>query len=113
MKYEGQETEGSRWVITKKEKADGQKKNVKGRLDAKGCQETEAPQSDAPTMLRESMKLFFPVTGNQDFELRSMDIRAEFLQARELDRDVFFNATKGYKEGRICVEVEKNIIWIE
>ncbi len=34
VKYEGQETVGSRWVITKKEKADGQKKNVKGRLVA-------------------------------------------------------------------------------
>ena len=36
VKYEGQETVGSRWVITKKEKADGRKKNVKGRLVAKG-----------------------------------------------------------------------------
>ena len=59
VKYEGQETVGPRWVIIKKEKAEGQKKNVKGRLDAKGLQETEASQSDAPIMLRESMKLFF------------------------------------------------------
>ena len=29
---EGQEKEGSRWVITRKEKADGQKEKVKGRL---------------------------------------------------------------------------------
>ena len=50
---------GSRWVITKKDKADGQKKNVKGRLVAKRFQEIEAPQLDSPTMLRESMKLFF------------------------------------------------------
>ena len=40
---EGQETVGSRWVITKKEKAERQKKNVKGRLVAKGFQEKEAP----------------------------------------------------------------------
>ena len=46
-------------MITKKEKADGQKKKVKGRLVAKGFHEIGAPQSDAPTMLRESMKLFF------------------------------------------------------
>ena len=31
----GQETVGSRWIITKKEKADGQKQNFKGRLVAK------------------------------------------------------------------------------
>ena len=33
---EGQETIGSRWMITRKEKANGQKKKVKGRLGAKG-----------------------------------------------------------------------------
>ena len=89
VKYEGQETVGSRWVITKKEKADGQKKKVKGRLVSKGFQYIEVPQSDAPTMLRESMKLFFAVAENQDFRLRSIDIRAAFLQTRELDRYVF------------------------
>ena len=73
VKYEGQEIVGSRWVITKKEKADGQKQNFKGRLVAKGFQEMEAPQSDSPTMLRESMKLFFAVAANEDFKLRSMN----------------------------------------
>ena len=94
----GQETVGSRWVITKKEKADGQKKNFKGRLVAKGFQEKEAPQADSPTMLRESMKLFFAVAANQDFKLRSMDIRAAFLQARELDRDVYLQPPKDIRK---------------
>ena len=85
VKYEGQETVGSRWVITKKEKADGQKKNVKGRLDAKGFQETEALQSDSPTMLREFMKIFFAVAANENFKSRSIEIRAAFLQAKELN----------------------------
>ena len=40
---EGQETVGSRWVITRKEKLDGQKQNYKGRLVAKEFQEKEAP----------------------------------------------------------------------
>ena len=78
------------------------KKNVKGRLVAKGFQETEAPQSDAPTMLRESMKLFFAVAANQDFNLRSIDIRAAFLQANELDREVFLMPPKDIrKEGYV------------
>ena len=38
---EEQETVGSRWVITRKEKADGQKQKVKGILVAKGFQEKE------------------------------------------------------------------------
>ena len=56
---EGQDTLDSRWVITRKEKSDGQKQKVKGRLVAKGFQEKESPQSDSPIMLRESMKMFF------------------------------------------------------
>ena len=70
VKYEGQETFVTRWVITKKKKADGQKQNFK------------APQSDSQTMLRESMKLFFAVAGNEEFKLRSIDLRAVFLQAK-------------------------------
>ena len=86
---EGQETVGSRWVITRKEKTEGQKQRVKGRLAAKGFQEKESPQSDSPTMLRESMNMFFSVAANEDFEFRKIDIRAAFLQAKQLDREVF------------------------
>ena len=35
VENEGQETVGSRWVITKKEKADGQKRILKGDLSLK------------------------------------------------------------------------------
>ena len=67
-----------------------------------GLQEKEAPQSDSPTMLRESMKLFFSVAATEDFKLRNMDIRAAFLQAKELDRDIFLMPSKDVrKEGYI------------
>ena len=49
----------------------------------------DAPQSDSPTMLRESIKMFFSVATNEDFELRKIDIRAAFLQAKQLKREVF------------------------
>ena len=98
---EGQETISSRWVITKKEKADGQKKVYKGRLVAWGFQEKESPQSDSPTMLRELMKMFFAVAANEQFELRSIDIRAAFLQAKILDREVYLEPPKDLKEGKI------------
>merc|ERR1712030_155806 len=60
----GQEKIGSRWVITRKEKADGQKCKYKGRLVAKGFQEESPPQADSPTMIRESLKLFFALSAN-------------------------------------------------
>ena len=39
----GQETIGSRWIVTEKEKHDGQKQNYKARLVAKGFQERDQP----------------------------------------------------------------------
>ena len=45
-----QERIGLRWVITQKEKADGQKSDIKGRLVARGFQEQKSPQLDTPTM---------------------------------------------------------------
>ena len=39
----GQEWIGSRWMITQKEKSDGQKSQIKGHLVAKEFQEEEKP----------------------------------------------------------------------
>ena len=85
----GQERITSRWVITMKEAHDGQKTRFKARLVARGFQENVPPQSDSPTVLRESNKLFSAVAANQDFRLVSVDIRAAFLQSKELTRDVY------------------------
>merc|ERR1712030_23632 len=96
----GQEKIGSRWVITRKEKADGQKCEYKGRLVAKGFQEKSSPQADSPTMRRESLKLFFALAANEGFQLRSVDIRAAFLQAKNLEREIFLLPPKDVqKEG--------------
>ena len=53
VKDVGQQTIGSRWVDTSKEKHDGQKKNTKARRIARGFQETLKPQSDNPTVSKE------------------------------------------------------------
>ena len=48
------------------------------------------------------MKLFFLVAENIGFKLRSTYVRALFLQARELDRDVYLLPPKDIrKEGYI------------
>ena len=86
---EGQETIGSRWVVTEKEKHDGQKLQTKARLVARGFQETMKPQSDSPTVSKESFKILMAILANNDFKLASVDIRAAFLQSSTLDRDVY------------------------
>ena len=85
---EGQETIGSRWIVTEKEKHDGQKQDYKARLVAKGFQEIDQPQSDSPTAAKESFKLLMALAANQNFKVVSMDIRAAFLQAKKLDREI-------------------------
>ena len=80
---------------------------------AKGFQEKEAPQSDSPTMLRESMKMFFSVAANEDFKLRKIDIRAAFLQAKQLDREVFLQPPKDIKREGYVWKLKKPLCGLD
>ena len=94
---------GSRWVVTEKEGHDGQKQKIKAQLVARGFQEEVKPQSDAPAAHKDSLKLFLAVTAQKDFDLMSLDIKAAFLQAKMLDRDVYLKPPKDVKK--------KDILW--
>jgi hypothetical protein len=63
----GQARLGSHWVITKKEKHDGEKTLYKGRILAKGFHEEVKPQLDSPTAQRESVKVFLSIAANEGF----------------------------------------------
>ena len=53
-------------------------------------------------MLTESLKLFFLVVVNERIKLRSIDFRAAFLQAKEMEREIFMMPPKYVrKEGMI------------
>ena len=99
---EGQETIGSRWIITEKQKHDGQKQDYKARLVAKGFQEIDQPQSDSPTAAKESFKLLMALSANFNFKIVSMNIIAASLQAKTLEREVLLRPPKDIeKEGVI------------
>ena len=66
--------------LTAKEKDDEQKQKTKARF-----QETMKPQSDSPTVSKESFKILMAISANENFKLASVDIRAAFLQSRTLD----------------------------
>ena len=70
----GQETLGSRWVVTAKEKHNGQKQQTMATLVAHGFQDTLKPQSDSPTVSKESFKLLMAVAANSNFRLAYVDI---------------------------------------
>ncbi len=51
--------------------------------------------------------MIFTVAGNEDFELRKIDIRAAFLQAKQLDRDVFLKPPKDIMNEKIIWKLKK------
>ena len=95
---EGQETIGSHWVITQKEKHYGQKQACRVRLVVKGFQESLKPQLDSPTASKESFKMLVAVAANSGFKLASVDIRAASLQSKVLDREVFIEPPSDVKK---------------
>ena len=76
---EGHEKIGSQWVVTQKEKHDGQKQSCKARLVVRGFQEFLKPQSDSPTASKEGFKMLMVIAVTFKFKLVSMDIRAALL----------------------------------
>ena len=47
------------------------------------------PQSDSPTVSKESLKILLAIAANNGFKLASVDIRAAFLRSIKLDRFFF------------------------
>ena len=77
-------------MITQKDNHDGQNTQFKEILVARGFQEVEKVQSDSPTALRDSFRMFLSLAATTRIEkLRSIDIRAAFLQSDKLKREVF------------------------
>ena len=108
VKDEGQQSIGTRWVITQKENHDGQKTQFKARLVARGFQEVEKVQSDSPTALRDSFRMFLSLAATTRIEkLRSIDIRAAFLQSDKLKREVFVKLPKDIAEEGILWKLQK------
>ena len=52
-------------------------------------------------------KNVFRVAANEDFELRKIDIRAAFLQAKQLEREVFLKPPKDIKKEKIIWKLKK------
>merc|ERR1711984_62091 len=53
------------------------------------------------------MKLFFSVSANEGFSLRSIDIRAAFLQAKELEREIYLLPPKDVKKEGLIWKLKK------
>ena len=74
---------------------------------ARGFQEADKPQSDSPTVTKESLKILIALAVNKDFGLALMDIRADFLQGNLLDRDIFMKPLSDQRMDGYLWELKK------
>ena len=84
-----------RWVYSEKD-VDG-KKVSKARLVARGYEEILETPKDSPTANKESSRIAIAVISSKEWNINSVDIRAAFLQGKDLDRDIYLKPPKEAK----------------
>jgi len=95
---EGQTTISTKWIFHDKIDDDGSKW-VKGRLVARGFEERLVDKKiDSPTCSRQGLRLEFITASSMDWEIKSMDISAAFLQGNQLKRAVYVQPPADLRE---------------
>lgn len=93
---EGQNFITGRWVYTEKTTDQGNVK--KARFVCRGFQEdTEGIPTDSPTCYKDTLRVATSFISGKEWELNSMDIKAAFLQGKELERVVYLKPPKEAK----------------
>ena len=120
----GQPRVSSGWILTRKN-INGQE-GVKARLVCHGNQqsiwhEETNPKTDSPTVKRKSIKMLITMAAQFGWSVRSQDVTAAFLQAKDLIREVHVQPPKDIQvEGRIWKLIkpmygldEASFLWYE
>ena len=88
VENQGQKTIDTRWVVTEKIK-DGQVVN-KARLVARGFEEYgKILETEAPTCAPETLKICIAKILQEGWAVRSLDVRAAYLQGDRITREVY------------------------
>ena len=97
----GQEKISTTWVVTEKLK-DG-KTVIKARLVARGYEEDKNDiRADSPTCMKDSVRMMLGITAGKGWKIRSLDVKAAFLQGKMIEREVFLHPPPEFrKKGKI------------
>ena len=98
----GQSTVSTRWVVT-----DLGKDKFKARLVVRGFEESNHTSCDSPTGDKCSLRSFICISHGNGWKIEGMDIKAAFLQSRQLDREVFVKPPRSLKKVGIIWQLEK------
>lgn len=94
----------SRWIINTKHNG-----LVKARLVARGFEDGQSFQSDAPTIDKTSQRLFLTVAAMKGWVIQSLDVRAAFLQSHNMERDVYLRPPTDLRKKGVVWKVLKPI----
>lgn len=97
---EGRKLVGCKWVFKIKRDENGQPARYKARLVAQGFSQIHGidyEETFAPTVRRESLRMFLAIVAAKDMELHQMDIVAAYLASElgEEDEQIFMRIPEG------------------
>src|SRR5215469_9827209 len=96
----GQKAISTRWIL--KNKMINGEEEIKARLVARGFEEKEMKnQTDAPTCSPETLKMVLVIMGQNQWRMRSMDIKAAYLQGKEVEREIYLRPPKEESKGQL------------
>ena len=101
----GQKTISTRWVVTKKDICN--QECVKARLVVRGFEEENQIQSDSPTASKSTLRMVMAIASSNNWKIETIDIKAAFLQGKDLDRDVFVLPPKEVREDGVIWKLNK------
>ena len=91
----GQKLITVKWVVTPK--IINNKPDVKARLVARGFEEESNIRRDSPTCSKQSVRMCLMITATNEWDLKSLDIKAAFLQSDGISRQIYIKPPKEAK----------------
>ncbi len=88
----GQNKISTRWVLTRKGDT------ARPRLVARGFEDQEDVRKDSPTVGKGVMRMMLTIAASQGWTVQSTDIKSAFLQGKEIERDIFIQPPKEWKD---------------
>ena len=105
VEHDEQECMTTTWVITPK--MDGDKVVTKARLVARGYEEQVDVRADSPTCVKDNIRVLLSVAVAKGWKICSLDVKAAFLQGKEIDRLLFLKPPKKFKKENVFWKLKK------
>ena len=98
-------------MITKK--ITENEETVKARLVVRGFEEEDKIQSDSPTAAKSTLRLAMAIAASKGWSSETIDIKAAFLQGKQIEREIFVMPPKEIKEDGIIWKLNKTAYGLE